>query len=481
MQNSVEDNRLNEPDLRSTLKEIMVISAPMAARNLILALRFSCDREFLAAAGSEYLSIYGSFGALQGLLFSTIFTGQRIVSILASQNSGAEVGKILRHASLFSLIFSAVVVAPICLAAPLIFSATKQSEKVIAESRLYFIVLFFAFLFDSLFRMQARVLFGLKKTYPPLFAEIFQTVIDLSCMSVLIEGRLGFPKTGVHAPAFSYLISASFCLIANTIYLAYEPSLKEYDFFKWDRIELKKLKEIAIKALPTSGSAVLEMAAQTAVIFYIGLTDPEKTAGVEVAKSYSTAISYFLIGFAAAGSILMGKALQENKPHRYIASVNLFFTVPISAIIGSLIFLLSAPYTRLFLSESDPAFDSAVMMLRTQTVIELFNTARSILISALEAHRDVMTPLKINGGCIFMLNLLFSTLAKFGFDADASTIYMTQVAGAASASIAFLSCWQFKHFKQYQTKNTLQTQPAREEATSTNVIEMEITTKLDSV
>lgn len=442
-----ENDQPNQENYLSTLQKIIHIAAPMGLRNEIIALRIFATQALLASSSPELLATYGSFGALRSLLFSAIFTGQRTFSVFAAQGEGSHIGKLFQHASLFSLLFSISIAAPICFSAPFIFAAANQSEKVIAESRFSFILLFFAFLADSLFRVQTRILFGRKKTVPPLLAELFQTAIDLSCISVLVEGRFGFPKAGVHAPACSYLICAFFSLIANTIYFACAPSLKEYAFFKQGPIDSALLKEITKKALPASGGAVLEMIAQLMINLYIGSINPEETAGIEVAKSFSNILGFLLIGFAAAGSILSGIALKESKAYQQIINVNLLFTVPIAAIVGSAVFIFSRLYTQLFLSENNPVFDSAVMKLRIQTLLEVFNAARVVLIGAMEAHLDASTPLKINAAGIFALNLILSTLV-FICSKNASAVYATQLGGTATSSAAFFICWKKGYFKE---------------------------------
>lgn len=435
---------------RKTAIEITKIAGPITTRALVIAARFWLKRYIYAQAGC--LETYPPIAALENLLFTALFTGQRMITVFVRQvpaDQPAEVGHVTRHALLFTTLFTTFFTTPVCLTAHNIFYYLGQPKNVVDESKTYFYFFAISLMLESPARVLGRAFLGLKKTTPPLIADIFRVVIDLSIAAILTNGYFSFPKMNVTGGAVSSAVSAALTLIGSIIYLYFAADLKQYAFFKHDGIEPKKIAEIAKKSLPPSAGTVLEYAAQFAAVLYIGSTDPAKSIGIEVAKSYATVVGFFLSGVSVASSILVANALRDNLPDRHITTTTYFISNGLVTLFGFLTWIFSRPYTTLFIPENPhntAIIDNTISILHAQIIIEFFDSLRSVTTSALEAHKDVLTTLKINIAFIFMLNLLLTTLCKFVFHADTQTIYWATAVGYTTAGVAMTTAWKFGIF-----------------------------------
>lgn len=447
-------NRL--PTMPAPLKEILGISGPLTLRSIIIALRMVPIKIFFYHKNPALLAEFAEMATLDNLIFVTIFRSIRGISPLVSQATAKnpadgsinlpEVGVVYRHSILFSLLMM-VPISMICLFAPVILKIFQLSDKAIEDSTFYFRTLFFAYSSDLFLRIQARVLTGLKKTTPPLFADILEAGLLILMCYLLINGQCGFSEQGVNSYPIAYTIASFIALAVNTMYLS-TSTFGVYQLFHFHTafFSKDKFKQLLKNCLWPGADGFVEQSSQITITSLASKLGHSALIALEINKIYGQIVSFFTIANSIATSILVAKKVKEKShDYRVIPNTNYllnmgfstacFFSLPVTAPLFLNLMLMGHP--------RDPNLvDLLLNALYVQGVIEIANSVRiSGSGGALAGCFDTIYPVASNTAFVFMLNSLLAVFATSYFTLSAPALYATQMTGFFLSAGAIFERW----------------------------------------
>lgn len=205
------------------------------------------------------------------------------------------------------------------------------------------------------------------ETLAPMKASFLAVGVNFVFNYILIFGRLGFPRLGIHGAAIATVLSRFTELVYLMIAVRSLKRSKAYfrNVFANFRIPGALVKDVAMKGSPLICNEVLWS------LGIAGITQCYSTRGLEAVAAcniYTTVNNLFLviaIGMGSAIGIMVGHELGAGRMDQAVAYNRWLtvFAVILSSAAG-LIMILSAPFFPLLYNTSDAVRSTAAMLLR---------------------------------------------------------------------------------------------------------------------
>lgn len=402
-------------------------------------------RVILSQQNQDVMVAFSGIAALEDFIFIMTFESLGYISTRVGQTAGelpfdpTKIGALFRSGLLFAAGLT-VMVGVLCVSAPLIYRVAEQPDIVTDSSGPYFRAAFFAYLFDSFYRAEVRMMVGLTKLIPPLVADISQGVLDVVLTYAFVM-KLGM---GVRGSAWAYALSALITLIGFTTYLFFKSDLKQYELFHFSK-GITDCRKMVSKGLQIGSGATVEYVAQFLITLYCGLSGPAALLGMQAAFVCGLTVSFPVSAIVEAGSVKTANYFErKNSTYRLFGNMTLIFSAVYSIFCFLVLNYFSASFAGLFINRqqfSNEYFQIITQFIRIQSGIELLNSVRTSSAAILSACDETGFSFSVSLAFVFFLNSMFATAMQFALKKEATTTYSTQLLGFIFSAMAIATAW----------------------------------------
>lgn len=473
--------------MQSPLRMLGQSSPLLIARGIVMgALQFLAKRAILAQASESYSAIYADISAIEGFIFIFIFSGLHVISARGAHLHATELeaeklnslrgtaettpptmqttfdprdmGVLYRQSVLFGGLLM-IPTALLCIAAPALFSLAGRPKEVIDNSIYYFLIAFFGYISDMLYRSRARIEIGRSKQKPPLIADSVESVLDASITYFLA------PKMGVLSAAVAYAIAAAVTAVGMKLYSDRCPELEKYELYRfnweefqraWHTLQSKapttnnsdiasQFKKILVGGLYMSATYSIIYLTQIFTTYLCGLSGNGALTALQAAGAYSFMISLPVAGFSDAASVVIGRIMKDNSEEaRKLGHFTITTSFLFSAFCGFNLFIFENSFVRLFIeNDANHTADFQIVknFVRIQAIMETANSISNAGADVLSSYFETRFPFRISVVSIFFMNSIASLFAQYIFQTSAFVMYGVQTAGCFVMALSILEYW----------------------------------------
>ncbi len=235
---------------------------------------------------------------------------------------------------------------------------------------------------------------GMGDTRTPMWITIATILTHISLNSVLIYGRLGFPRMGVRGAALAFVSSL---IVGVVLYLTALYNSKLGAALHKEHLKLKSVwaKSIFKIGLPAAIQAVIR---QLGMMSFTGMLarTMEGTASVAALQIGIRAESIAFMpgfGYSVAASALVGQNLGAKDPHRAEQSAwaATYQAVLVMTVLATLFFVFAHQLSAAFTSDKN-VLSLGTDYLRVNAICEPFLALGMVLTGALQGAGDTVRP-----------------------------------------------------------------------------------------
>ncbi len=334
------------PSQKQIKKDILAMIWPVTAENVLQMLIGFVNTAMVGRLGAATIlavGLSGRVGMFVWIIFGAIGTG---TTVLTAQTLGAGdqdgTRRIAQQGLLLALTIMGAVMGATYIWAPSLLTVLKITPEALSIGVIYLRFLVFSMPFQAIFMVVSAILRGRGDTRTPMQFALVINLVTMGLNSVLIFGRLGFPKLGFRGPAVGTIVGQAVGAIMALWYL-YSPrsgvglSLRQRLYF-----DFPLMKRVLAIGIPSSAEMMFWQMA--GIVIFRVINDFGTAAGAAYQLGLQAeGISYMpSVGFGIAATALVGRCLGANNPplaERYTKQIVLW-GVALTAFTSALLFLV---------------------------------------------------------------------------------------------------------------------------------------------
>ena len=424
---------------RGSLRELLLLAAPLALMQLSQILMGIVDAAFVGRLGAAELGAAAFANIWSWMIFSLFFGAASVVQTFVAQSHGAgdERGCGAWAWQGLWVVAPATALAAIAayFAAPFLLSHVGNPPEMVAPSIAYaqpsaigMAALGVVFVWNGFFR-------GIGDMRTPLIIGVIANVANGIGGYALIFGHFGAPKLGIAGAALATAAS-EFLYAAMLIFAASRPRIvARYDTRpRWP--ERAAFVRMVRTGLPIGGQWVFD--AGSFAVFTLILAS---MGAASVAASHSfimlVNVSFMIsLGVSSATQTLVGRAIGAREPELVVLALKNGMKVALTVSVALAIALTAVPELLMRIFTNDPSVLSlGVSVLRLGAIFQLLDAVHIVAIGALRGAGDTRWPFlwqtALAWGVFVPLAWLFGVRMGHGLDGAyvGGVIYVALLAG----------------------------------------------------
>ncbi len=361
---------------KSFLKLFATLTISLALQNLLTYSVNLVDNLMLGAYSETALSGASLCNQFQFLLQMMVTGAGEGMVVLGSQywgkNNLEPIPHIIGVAMRYGISIAAVIFVVILLFPSRMLGLLTNDAAVIAEGTKYIRIICFTYLIFTITNVLVVSLRAIGIVKVGYIISASTLCINIVLNSLLIFGNFGFPRLGIRGAAVATLVSRCVELLIVVIYLKYREhnlnlTLKKLIFI--DSSYNKDYRKVALPVLLHGFQWGLAQMVQTGILGHLGAS---AIAANSIAVMVYQITSVVIYGSASAASVMIGKAIGENKEERLksmVHTMELLF-LAIGIVTGLLIYLLRNPILSFYhISESAKNLALQFMLILSVTTV----------------------------------------------------------------------------------------------------------------
>ncbi len=400
----------------SGYRDVLTLAIPLILSTGAWSVQHFVDRMFLTWYSPETIAAAMPSGILNFTVMCFFIGTVGYVSTFIAQYYGAkqyeQIGPMLWQGIYISIVAGIGFLFLIPLAEPM-FGFVGHAEAIRKHEIIYFQVLCLGATPVIASAGMSGFFSGLGKTWPVMWVNIAQTIVNLVLDYAMIFGKWGFAERGIQGAAIATVISGYFsCVVYAILLFRSEYDAQYYTLRGW-RFDKTLFVRLLRFGVPSGIQFFIDIMGFSAFILIMGRLGTINLAATNIAFNINTLAFMPMLGFGIAVSVLVGQYLGNNKPdlaERAVYSglhITFLYMVAIAALYVFTPDLFLLPYA----SQADPVtFDQiyklTVILLRFVAVYSLFDTLTIIFASAIKGAGDTrfaMYAMLVMSGCLFVL------------------------------------------------------------------------------
>ena len=427
---------------RSELRELLSLAAPVVAVQVGLMLMGVVDSIMVGAISAAALA-----GTALGNVwfFAVAVFGMGIlmaIDPLVTQGIGARdepaVRRAVQRGILLALGLSLPVSLLLLVTGP-VLSALDQPAEVVPIAAGYVVrevpsvFPFYAFI------ILRQTLQAMGRIAPIVWVTAIANVANVGMNAVLIHGLLGFPALGVNGSAWATTI-ARWLMLLLLLRLAWRelrPTLRPW---LRESLALRPIGRMIGIGAPIGAHMQLEFGVFGVVGILMGRLGTNAVAAHQIALNLASLTFMVPLGVAAAGTVLVGRAVGEGQPERArrfaraALVVGVAFMVCTAAIFLGMPGLLASVYSR-----DEAVLALAAVLIPLAGVFQVFDGLQVVSAGVLRGVADTRYPMVIGLIGFWLVGLPISLWLAFRVGQGAQGLWWGLVAGLAAVSLALLA------------------------------------------
>ena len=347
-----------------------------------------------------------------------------------------EVGPFARQALWLGLGLSAVAVAVVVSARPLLVALDVRPEMVPLATG-YLRALAWGIPFWSVYLVARFTTEGLGLTRPILYFGLLGLPVDVLGNWLLMYGRLGFPRMGAvgcgHATALVWVAQCAAMLVYLARRRRYEPLGL---FSRLERPDPRTLGEILRVGLPSGGSLFVEVSLFAAAALLLASLGPAVVAGHQVAINFAALTFMVPLGISLGIAVRVGQAVGRRDPAgaRFSALVGGGLALACQLVTAVVMVALPRRIARVYTADPEVVAIAASLLL----LAALFQLSDGVQVSAAGALRglkDTRVPMGIVIVAYWLVGMPLGWALTFRTGLGARGMWIGMIAGLTVAAV----------------------------------------------
>ncbi len=411
-------------------KMVFALVVPIALQNLINVGVTSADVIMLGKVSETVLSA-SSLGNQVQFIMSLIFFGLTSgAAVLTAQYWGKgdtkTIEKVLGIALRFSLTVGVIFTAVTFLFPKQIMMIFSSETEVINEGIKYLRIVCFSYIFSSITMIYLNIMRSVEKVVISTVVYFISLVLNVILNYIFIFGKLGLPALGIEGAALSTVIARGVELIITGIYAHKYNDVIKFRFKNFIKLDSALFKDFMKFSIPVTINEMmwgLGTSANAAILGQLGSQAAAASSVVQVTRQLATVVTF---GVATAASIVIGKAIGENKIKEAKIYGTKFIKISlITGLMGSIIVLIVRPIAmaNLTISPLAVSYLGSMMFVMSYFVLcQAYNT--TMIVGIFRAGGDTKFGLFIDVTTMWGCSILLSAIAAFVFKWSVPMVYV---------------------------------------------------------
>ena len=434
-------------------KELVKLALPITIQSLLVATLGIADVMMVGALGDESVAAVGLATKMHFVTMLLIFGFGNACNVLISQYVGANQFHKIKQTILLTVITGVVLLLPVValfgIKPSLWLSAISQDAEVVKLTANFLTITAVMVLIMVVIMVYETALRALGKTTAPLVLAAVSILVNIFLNYALIFGNFGLPALGVAGAAWATLFSRVLHMLLMLAYIYFPKQPVAIYLTDFTTIATSRIWSTYLTfSLPVAFNFVLWGFGSSLYHIIASRMGTEPLAVMSVLAPIENIVISTFMGFSAAASILLGRALGANQ-FDYAWQLKKFFVrkaVLLAAICG--IAMLSAkPLILLPFNDLDPntlqLVDQTYLVMCLLVWVKIHNMMS--MVSVLRAGGDTIWCLKIDIGSMWMLGLPATALAGLYFELPFVIVFLVMFLEEIVKMIG-------SHWRMYQRK-----------------------------
>jgi putative MATE family efflux protein len=385
-------------------KTFLVFLAPLMLSNALQSLFGTVSNVFLGQMlGVDALAAVAVFFPVMFFLFAFVMGLSTGATVLIGQAWGAG-----RHDKVKATAGTALAIAVLFATTVAVFGGVFSRQLMLAlatppdildQAASYARVMLLTMPFGFVFLLATAMMRGVGDTLTPLLALALSTAGGLILTPMLVRGWLGFPATGVAAPAWASAISTALTLLVLALYLRHRrhPLAPDAELLRGARLDAALLGQILRIGLPSAVGMVVMAVAELVLLGLVNGFGSEATAAYGAVNQVMGYTQFTAQSISISVSILGAQAIGGGNIGRFDAIVRtgLLLNLILTGGLVASIYLLCRTVLGIFIT--DPAvLDLAGRLLHVALWSSVPFGMATVLSGAMRAGGTALAPMLLS-------------------------------------------------------------------------------------
>jgi len=386
-----------EPDCpadEASLGYMLRLAAPMVVTTVSFTVMQFVDRFMVSRLGTDALAAILPAGFVAFIPGSFAMGVIAAVTIFASQSLGRgskqDCSNYCWQAIYMGLAYSAVVIAVMWPAAPLIFR-TMGYDAAVANMEVTYLRITLYAQFLAVFVWSCNQFFiGVHRPIIIMYAALCSQVVNLCANYVLIFGKFGFPAMGIAGAGWGTFIGIAVgAVIRMTVFLTGNTNAA-FHSRRAVRINFSRMLDLLKVGLPAGFELMWNVTFWGVILFWlVGKFGKEASAATSAVFACTNVSIMPVVGINIALSAAVGKAIGAGRKKVAAKQTSLCLKIAITymGLVG-LCFFIFRNALMSFWSSDDRVIEIGVNILICAAIYQVFHAARAVYSGSLRGAGD---------------------------------------------------------------------------------------------
>lgn len=291
--------------------------------------------------------------------------------------------------------------------------------------------------------------YGVHKQKLDMFANMVGVIILLACASILIFGKLGFPKLGVAGFGYAQVAQRMFYVLFTTLCFFKLNYFKKFNLFQL-RIQqtLPILKNIIDIGWPICLQISGEMLSFLVCATFVGWLGTVSLAAYQIMMQYEFLSVVPIFAISQACGILIGQAVgsQQFDDVRKLSLGSLYIASVLCLLVGAILVFFPKALASLYLNIHDPKnakiLHLVIMLFAIMAVSQFLDGIRNIFIGSLRGLLDTRFAMIVGLLTIWLISMPLGYLFAFTLHGGAVGAMAGWTIGMAISIFIFWCRWR---------------------------------------
>ncbi len=302
----------------TSLKYMLKLAAPMVVTNISFTIMQFVDRFMVSRLGTEALAAILPAGIISFVPASFAIGVMTSVNTFVSQSLGRSEKKDCSNycwqALYMGLMYFAVVVAIMWLAAPWIFRTLGHEPAVVNLEVVYLRIMLYAQFLLVFVWSSSQFFMGIHRPIVTMYAAVASQVVNVAANYVLIFGKFGFPAMGIAGAGWGTFIGIA---VGAGIRMGMFLSGDINATFKSRRtmnVDLSKMRDLLKVGFPAGFGFMMNMAAWGIILFgLVGRFGKEALAATSAVFACINVSFMPIVGLGTALTAAVGRSIGKGR------------------------------------------------------------------------------------------------------------------------------------------------------------------------
>ncbi|HET9152119.1 MAG TPA: MATE family efflux transporter [Gemmatimonadales bacterium] len=428
------------PD-RADLRELLALALPVVVVQVGLMLMGVVDSIMVgrvsaaALAGVAIGNVYFFAVAVFGM--GIVMALDPVVAQAVGAHDEPAIARAVQRGVLISLGLTLPCSLPLFFGGP-VLTALAQPADAVSVAHGYLVRLvpsMFPFFGFIVFR---QTLQAMGRMAPIVWLTVLANLLNAFLDWVLVYGKFGFPVLGANGAAWATTI-ARWAMMLGLLAAAWRDLHGHLKRWHPEVFELAPLRRMLAIGAPIGAHMQLEFGVFGAVGLLMGRLGTPALAAHEIALNLASLTFMVPLGVAAAGTVLVGRAVGQGAPERVGRAVRASMVVGVAFMCGTALTFLTVPewFARIY-SRDVGVVAVAATLIPLAGVFQVFDGIQAISAGLLRGLADTRYPMIVGLIGFWLVGLPVSLLLAFPLGWGPRGLWWGLVAGLVAVSFLLL-------------------------------------------